>query len=105
NKGMLLTAFMQVSNEFLSYEPSNGKHVAVVDVAGSVHNDKGGVGGTFNNRIAVTAPSTDVANETPDPGYGYAVYLGPGLYQVRVGAIDEKTGRSGSAHAWIEIPD
>jgi VWFA-related protein len=105
NRGPLLTAFMQVSNEFLSYEPTNGKPTAVVDVAGTVLNDKGALGGSFGNRLTVTAPSIEAANGTLDPSYGYALYLGPGLYQVRVGARDERTGRSGSAHAWIEIPD
>jgi len=105
NRGPLLTAFMQVSNEFLSYEPANGKQNAIIDVAGTVLNDKGGVGGTFSNRITVSAPSIEAAHEILDPGYGYALYLTPGLYQVRVGARDEKTGRSGTAHAWIEIPD
>lgn len=105
NRGPMLTAFMQVSNEFLSYEPTNGKQAAIVDVAGTVLNDKGGVGGTFSNRLTVTLPSAETAKDILDPGYGYALYLTPGLYQVRVGARDEKTGRSGSAHAWIEIPD
>lgn len=105
NRGLMLTAFMQISNEFLSYESANGKQTAIVDVAGTVLNDKGGVGGTFSNRLTVSAPSIESANEILDPGYGYALYLTPGLYQVRVGARDEKTGRSGSAHAWIEIPD
>jgi hypothetical protein len=31
--------------------------------------------------------------------------LAPGLYQVRVAARDEKSGRVGSAHAWFEVPD
>ena len=29
----------------------------------------------------------------------------PGLYQVRVAAVDVKTGKRGSAHEWIEIPN
>jgi hypothetical protein len=37
--------------------------------------------------------------------YGYPIYVGPGLYQVRVGVRDEKTGRTGTAHGWIEVPN
>jgi hypothetical protein len=33
------------------------------------------------------------------------VRLKPGIYQVRVGARDSRTGRAGSAVQWIEIPD
>ncbi len=104
-KGTMLTAFMEVSNDFLTFAPANGKQTATFDVAGTVLNDNGKVGGTFNNRLTMTAPSVESGIAAKDPGYGYALYIGPGLYQVRVGARDEKTGRSGSAHAWIEIPD
>jgi VWFA-related protein len=103
-KGPMITAFMQVANEFLTYEPANGRQTAVVDVAGTVLNDKGKVGASFGSRITVDGGSL-AANNAQDPGYGYAAYLGPGLYQIRVVARDEKTGRSGSAHSWIEIPD
>jgi hypothetical protein len=40
-----------------------------------------------------------------DLTYGYPVYIKPGLYQVRVAVRDETSGRSGTAHGWIEIPD
>jgi VWFA-related protein len=104
-KGAMITAFMQVANEFLTYIPAaNGRQTAVVDVAGTVLNDKGKVGASFGSRLTVDGGSL-AANNAQDPGYGYAVYLGPGLYQIRVVARDEKTGRSGSAHSWIEIPD
>ncbi|HVQ36978.1 MAG TPA: VWA domain-containing protein, partial [Pyrinomonadaceae bacterium] len=104
-RGPMLTAFMQVPNEFLSFVPANGRQTAVVDVAGTVLNDKGGVGATFGSRLTVDGAAIQAASYKQDPGYGYALYLTPGLYQVRVGARDERTGRSGSAHAWIEIPD
>lgn len=104
-KGTMITAFMQVANGFLTYVPAaNGRQTAVVDVAGTVLNDKGKVGASFGSRLTVDGGLL-AANNAQDPGYGYAVYLGPGLYQVRVVARDEKTGRSGSAHSWIEIPD
>ena len=106
NKGSMLTAYMQIPHEFLSFvATANGKQTAIVDVAGTVLNDKGKPGAAFSNRLSIQAASIEAANNGQDLGYGYAVYLGPGLYQVRVGARDEKTGRAGSAHAWIEIPD
>ncbi|MGI9067936.1 MAG: VWA domain-containing protein [Pyrinomonadaceae bacterium] len=104
NKGAMLTVFMQVPNAFLSFVPANGKQTAMLDVAGAVLNDKGKPGAGFNNRLTIEASSISAAIGQ-DPGYGHSVYIGPGLYQVRVGARDERTGRSGSAHAWIEIPD
>jgi hypothetical protein len=37
--------------------------------------------------------------------YNFPVSLKPGLYQTRVAARDERTGRTGSAHEWIEVPN
>ena len=105
SKRTMLTALMQVPNEFLSFVPAPGKQTALIDVAGTVLNDKGQIGAAFNNRITIEAPLSEAANVGQYSGQGYNVYLGPGLYQVRVGARDEKSGRSGSAHEWIEIPD
>jgi hypothetical protein len=37
--------------------------------------------------------------------YNYQIRIKPGLYQVRVAARDTRSGRTGSAVQWIEIPD
>jgi hypothetical protein len=105
DKGLMLSAAMQVSNQFLSFAPADGKQTAIVTVVGTVFDDKGRPGAGFKNRITIAAPSLEAAQDGRDLVYGYPIYLGPGLYQVRVGARDEKSGRSGTAHAWIEIPD
>jgi hypothetical protein len=53
-----------------------------------------------------TAPNPDAAkNYRNDITFTYPAKLPPGLYQVRVAARDDKSGRIGSAHSWIEIPD
>jgi VWFA-related protein len=104
-RGSMLTAFMEVPGDFLSFSQTNGKHTAVVDVVGTVLNDKGKSGAAFTNQLTLTSTSIETANKGPDLGYAHNIYVGPGLYQVRVGARDEKGNRSGSAHAWIEIPD
>ena len=59
----------------------------------------------FSNRITIEAPSVEAARNGRDLTYGYPLYVKPGLYQVRVGVRDETTGRSGTANAWIEIPN
>jgi VWFA-related protein len=104
-RGPVLSTAMQAPNEFFSFGPVNGRQTAVVAIAGTVFDDRGNAGAVFNNRITIDAPSIEAAREGPDLTYGYPVYLGPGLYQVRVGVRDEKTGRTGTAHAWIEIPN
>lgn len=104
-RGPMLSTAMQVPNEFFSFAPANGRQTAVVTVAGTVFDDRGNAGAVFNNRITIDAPSVEAAKQGPDLTYGYPIYLKPGLYQVRVGVRDEKTGRTGTAHAWIEIPN
>jgi VWFA-related protein len=104
-KGVMLSTALQVANEFLSFVPANEKYTAVVTVAGSVFDDKGNNGAGFSNRITMQAPSVEATKGGRDLTYGYPVYVKPGLYQVRVAVRDETTGRSGTAHGWIEIPN
>lgn len=104
-KGPRLSAALQVPKDFLSFVPTNGKQVATVTVVGTVFDDKGIPGGAFHNRITVVAQTIEAAKEADDLTYGYPIYVPPGLYQVRVGVRDEATGRSGTAHSWIEIPN
>lgn len=104
DKGSLLSTALQVPTEFFSFAPVGGKQAAAVTVAGTIFDDRGNVGAVFNNRITIEAASVEAARRGPDLTYGYPVYLGPGLYQVRVGVLDEKSGRIGTAHEWIEIP-
>ena len=104
-KGLMLSTALQVANEFLSFVPANEKYTAVVTVVGSIFDDKGHIGAAFSNRLTIQAPSVEAIKDGHDLAYGYPVYVKPGLYHVRVGVRDETTGRSGTAHGWIEIPD
>ena len=92
-------------NEFFSFAPVNGKQSASVVVAGTIFDSKGNPGGAFSNRLKIDSTSGDSAKPAGDLTYGFPIYLGPGLYQARVGVRDETTGRSGTAHGWIEVPN
>jgi VWFA-related protein len=104
SRGSLLTTALQVPNEFFSFQAVGDKQTAYVTVAGTVFDDRGNPGAKFNNRVTIEAASSALASGS-EFTYGYPVYVGPGVYQVRVGVRDEKTGRAGSAHGWIEIPN
>lgn len=104
NKGETLSAALQVPTEFLSFSPVKGKPTATLSISGTVFNDKGQAGGSFNKRLTVSAKSVEPAMGESIV-YGYSVFLKPGIYQMRVAARDEQSGRAGSAHQWIEIPD
>jgi VWFA-related protein len=105
DRGNLLVAAMQVPTGFLTFAPLNGKESAVVALAGTVYNDKGLPGGGFNKQITISAGSARSGTSNESLLYGYSLSVPPGLYQIRVGARDDKSGRAGSAHAWIEIPN
>jgi hypothetical protein len=107
DRGPMLSTAIQVPGEFLVFgEQPDGKIQAVVDLSGVYYDDKGVARMNFIERIVTTAPDLEQAkNYRHDITFTYPAKLPPGLYQVRVAARDDKSGRIGSAHAWIEIPD
>ncbi len=106
DKGMLLTASMQVPIDALSTTTSDGKEKTLVDLGGFVYDDQGKVKGNFIQRGSVM-PAGPGSNTTPTEAltFNYSLSLSPGLYQIRVGARDVNSGKIGTTHEWIEIPD
>jgi len=106
DKRMLLSTSLKIAAESLSFSPEDGKQKAAVQILGLFFNDRGQSGARFAERLTMTAKSeSSVKGSDASVAYGFPVFLGPGLYQVRVAARDEKSGRTGSAHSWVEIPD
>jgi VWFA-related protein len=103
--GTVLTASMQMATDVLNYG-ADGKQPAAVDLAGVILNDQGKPAGSFKNRLNVNPlPSSGAKVENPGVIYNHRIPLKPGIYQIRVAARDDKSGRVGSAAQWIEIPD
>ncbi|HWS98982.1 MAG TPA: VWA domain-containing protein [Pyrinomonadaceae bacterium] len=108
--GPVVTAMMQVGGETLEKTDAP----TVVDVAGVLFDVNGKPVSNFRNRLSAaptanTPATAEGAAAAPAPPRRI-VYTGqfkaaPGLYQVRVSARDAKSGRTGSAMQWIEIPD
>src|SRR5215213_2932123 len=107
NKGPALSTAIHIPGEFLVFgEQADGKIQAVIDLSGVYFDDKGVIKGSFMDRIVTTAPTLEKAQTyRNDIMFTYPAKLPPGIYQVRVAARDDKSGKVGSAHAWIEIPD
>jgi VWFA-related protein len=101
-KGPTLATAIQIPGEFLVFGPQpDGKIQAIVDLTGVFYDDKGVPKASFLERLIITEgvkPQRDIT-------FTYPVKLDPGLYQVRTAVRDDKSGRVGSAHAWMEIPD
>ena len=107
DKGPVLSTAIQLPGEFLVFgEQPDGKIQAIIDLSGIFLDEKGIIKASFLERIVTTAPNLEATTvNRNDITFTYPAKLPPGLYQVRVAARDEKSGKVGSAHAWIEIPD
>lgn len=107
DKGPTISTAIQMPGEFLVfYERPDGKIQAAVDLSGAYFDEKGVAKASFMERIVTTAPSLEEAKTYKnDITFTYPAHLPPGLYQVRVGARDDKSGKIGTAHAWVEIPN
>ena len=105
NVGPVLTASTQMATSVLGYG-ADGKQPAAIDIAGVVLNDQGKPAGSFKTRLNVN-PSRRVRPAAERAGviYSHKLPLKPGIYQVRVAARDDQSGRVGSAAQWIDIPE
>lgn len=104
--GGTLTTSIKVSTDSLKLEPQGDTPTAMLDMAGLVLNEQGKSVSTFNKRFTIKASANNPNSKPPEViFYNHFAIVKPGLYQVRVAAIDVKTGRHGSAYQWIEIPN
>ena len=102
--GTKLTASIQMTREALTFEPTDGKNISEVDIGGIFYDDKGRPVSSFVGRLRVFPSPQDSATAKQQAVYNFHAWLTPGLYQVRVGVRDMKSGRIGSAMQWIQIP-
>ena len=98
----VLTSSIQIASRGLRYG-DDGKQPAQIKLAGVILNDKGKIASSFRNQLNVNPLSGQ--SETSGVIYNQHTPLAPGIYQMRVAARDEKSGRVGSAMAWVLIPD
>jgi VWFA-related protein len=98
--GTRVVASLNMSREALTFDAFEGKQAADVDIAGIFYDDKGKPKTSFVGRLKVYGDAS--ANKTPAV-YRFQSWLAPGLYQLRVGIRDVRTGRSGSAMKWIRV--
>ena len=99
--GLVVTSSIEIAGGGVSYG-SDGKEPATIKLAGVVLNDKGKIASSFKNQVNIDPPK---ARGSDSIFYNHHTPLAPGIYQFRVAARDEKSGRVGSAIQWIVIPD
>ncbi|MEA2204083.1 MAG: hypothetical protein QOE77_859 [Blastocatellia bacterium] len=101
--GPVITVSSQMATDVLGYG-AEGKQAAAIDLMGVVLNDQGKQAATFKTRVNVN-PAIAPAPENPGVIYSHKLPLAPGLYQLRVAVRDDRSGKTGSAANWIEVPD
>jgi VWFA-related protein len=102
--GALLTASIEVDGEELGFGAGGGKEPVALDLVGAIVNDEGKSISDFEQNLTIT-PLEGAQSLRRRIVYNQQLKLTPGLYQVRVAARERRTGRSGSATQWVEVPD
>ena len=101
--GPLLTSSFQIAGSSLDYG-NDGRQPATVKLAGVILNEKGKIAASFQKQLDVK-PIDPAPEDSTGIIYNHRQPLAPGIYQVRVAARDERSGRVGSAMQWVVIPD
>jgi VWFA-related protein len=100
-KGTILAASMQLDSEGLDFGEGDSEG-ALVDVWGVAIDDRGSFA-SFKQVLGLRREALERAGRR-FAQWSQQLPLPPGLYQVRVAARDRRTGRTGSASQWVEIP-
>jgi VWFA-related protein len=103
--GTLLVLSVKIETAKVPLETVNGNATSLIDLAVAIFDENGKSVKTFSKTLnlrSITAsgggpPDFVVYRETPT--------VAPGLYQVRVAAVERKERRAGSTHEWIEVPN
>ncbi|HVF51445.1 MAG TPA: VWA domain-containing protein [Pyrinomonadaceae bacterium] len=101
----VLNISLEIDDTALDYSAASGQQNARADVLGAVLSEQGKPVSSFKQQLSVLPPRTEA--DAPDRRilYSQQIPLAPGLYQVRIATRDVKSGRTGSAMEWIEIPN
>ena len=105
--GTRVIATLSIDDSALTFEMTDGKLSADVDIGGIFYDDKGKPINSFVGRLRIFPRSNAVptgATNSKRPVYRFTALVPGGLYQVRVGVRDLKSSRSGSAMDWIKVP-
>jgi VWFA-related protein len=103
--GTRVTATLEVSRDALMFGLNDGKQVADLDIGGIFYDDKGKPLTSFVGRLKIfPVPENSSPAKRAQAVYSFHAWLPAGLYQVRVGVRDMKSGKIGSAMQWITVP-
>lgn len=101
--GSVVTVSVELDRDGLTFEQGESRR-AEFDVIGAVIDDRGKNVAQFGQKLSVT-PDPAVPESEQHVIYSFSLALQPGLYQVRAATRDGRSGRTGSAMQWVEVPE
>jgi len=89
-----------------TYQESNGHYIGDVEIVTAVHDMSGKAVKVFTDNLHTELPADQLAAAQQN-GYRYykRLSLKPGRYQIRIGALETRSERLGTALLWVEVPD
>ena len=108
--GTRVVATFSIDDSGLTFEMTDGKLSADVDIGGILYDDKGKPINSFVGRLRIfpqTSNASTTAGSAPKEKrsiYRFSTLVPGGLYQVRIGLRDLKSSRIGSAMDWVTVP-
>ncbi len=110
-RGTILTASIQVDLGAPVAAADKAQPAEQVEVAGALYDDRGEVRNVFQRTLSIKPGAVAAPNAPPASPEANHVFLSthlpvtPGIYQVRIATREPRSGRTGSAAQWVEIPD
>src|ERR1043165_52760 len=102
--GTSVIATLSIDDSALTFEMTDGKLAADVDIGGILYDDKGKPINSFVGRLRIFPRSSSTGANQKRSVYRFNALVPGGLYQVRIGVRDLKSSRIGSAMDWIKVP-
>ncbi|HKO36666.1 MAG TPA: VWA domain-containing protein, partial [Pyrinomonadaceae bacterium] len=102
--GSKVLASLEIDRHALAFDTLEGKEAADIDIGAIFYDDKGKPKSSFVGRLRILAGAADSPEANAPAIYRFQAWLRPGLYQVRVGLRDTRSGKTGSIEHWIRIP-
>jgi hypothetical protein len=104
--GTSVMATISIDDSALTFDLTDGKLAADVDIGGIFYDEKGKPINSFVGRLRIfPKSSTEKGSTKPKRSiYQFSTLVPGGLYQVRIGIRDLKSSRTGSAIDWITVP-
>jgi VWFA-related protein len=104
--GTRVVATFSIDDSALTFEMTDGKLSADVDIGGILYDDKGKPINSIVGRLRIFPQSSTAGAATRQKRaiYRFSTLVPGGLYQVRIGIRDLKSSRIGSAMDWVTVP-